>query len=84
MSEAGGIPVEYAAIPLLPGAGLSDNWSFWKESYPAMMITDTAFFRNPHYHARSDLPETLDYTRMAAVVTALDTATRLDWAAPRE
>jgi Zn-dependent M28 family amino/carboxypeptidase len=78
LSEAGGIPVEYAAFPLVPGAGLSDNWSFWKEGYPALMITDTAFFRNPHYHSRSDLPETLDYGRMAALVAALDKALRTD------
>jgi hypothetical protein len=35
------------------------------------MITDTAFFRNPHYHAATDLPETLDYARMAHVVTGV-------------
>jgi hypothetical protein len=77
MSEAGGIPVVSAAFPFVPGAGLSDNWSFWKEGYPALMITDTAFFRNPHYHMPSDLPETLDYPRMAALVAALDKAIRL-------
>lgn len=54
----------------VPGANLSDDWSFWKEGYPALMITDTAFFRNPHYHRWSDLPQTLDYARMAAVVCA--------------
>jgi hypothetical protein len=75
--EASDIPVEYAAFPLVPGASLSDNWSFWKEGYPALMITDTAFFRNPHYHTRSDLPETLDYTRMAALVEALDKTIRI-------
>ncbi len=77
MSKAGGIPVVSASFPFVPGAGLSDNWSFWKEGYPALMITDTAFFRNPHYHRGSDLPETLDYPRMAALVAALDKAIRL-------
>jgi len=76
LSAAGSLPVEYAAFPLVPGAGLSDNWSFWKEGYPALMITDTAFFRNPHYHLPSDVPETLDYARMAALVAALDHAMR--------
>ncbi len=83
MAEAGGIPIEQTAFPL-PGAGLSDNWSFWEEGYPALMITDTAFFRNPHYHLRSDLPETLDYGRMAATVTALDRAIRVCWGGPRQ
>ncbi len=79
MSEAGVIPVEWAASPMVPGAGLSDNWSFWKEGYPALMITDTAFFRNPNYHSASDLPETLDYPRMAAVAIALERAIRNLW-----
>jgi Zn-dependent M28 family amino/carboxypeptidase len=83
ISEAGEIPVVSPAFPL-PGAGLSDNWSFWKEGYPALMITDTAFFRNPHYHSGTDLPETLDYTRMAALVTALDKAIRTGWAGGRD
>lgn len=76
LSAAGALPVEHAAFPLLPGASLSDNWSFWKEGYPALMITDTSFFRNPHYHLPSDVPETLDYARMAALVSALDRAIR--------
>ena len=84
LSEAGAIPVEWAAFPLLPGAALSDNWSFGKEGYPALMITDTAFFRNPHYHSASDLPETLDYARMAALVTALNRAIRVLWGGGRE
>jgi hypothetical protein len=79
MSEARAIPVEWAAFPLLPGASLSDNWSFWKEGYPALMITDTAFLRNPHYHAAPDLPETLDYERMAALVIVLDRVIRILW-----
>jgi Zn-dependent M28 family amino/carboxypeptidase len=82
MAKAGGIPIEHVALPV-PGAGLSDNRSFWEEGYPALMITDTAFFRNPHYHARSDLPETLDDARMAAVVRALEKAIRACWAGPQ-
>jgi Zn-dependent M28 family amino/carboxypeptidase len=76
LSETGELPVARAAFPLLPGPGLSDNWSFWKEGYPAAMVTDTAFFRNPHYHRSSDLPETLDYPRMAALVAGLENALR--------
>jgi Zn-dependent M28 family amino/carboxypeptidase len=44
---------------------MSDNSSFWDQGYPAVMITDTSFLRNPHYHTRMDTPETLDYDRMA-------------------
>jgi Zn-dependent M28 family amino/carboxypeptidase len=46
---------------------LSDNSSFWDHGYPALMLTDTSFFRNPHYHLSSDTPETLDYESMAQV-----------------
>jgi hypothetical protein len=46
---------------------LSDNSSFWDQGYPALMLTDTSFLRNPHYHQASDTPETLDYDRMALV-----------------
>ena len=47
---------------------LSDNSSFWDQGYPALMLTDTSFLRNPHYHAPSDTPATLDYARMAEAV----------------
>ena len=46
---------------------LSDNSSFWDQGYPALMLTDTSFLRNPHYHKSSDTPETLDYASMAKV-----------------
>jgi Zn-dependent M28 family amino/carboxypeptidase len=46
---------------------LSDNSSFWDQGYPAIMITDTSFLRNPHYHLPTDLPNTLDYRRMSQV-----------------
>jgi Zn-dependent M28 family amino/carboxypeptidase len=46
---------------------LSDNSSFWDQGFPALMLTDTSFLRNPHYHLSSDTPETLDYERMAQV-----------------
>ncbi len=55
----------------IPAVNYSDHWSFWKEGFPAVMITDTAFLRNPHYHRSTDLPETLDYTKMAQVVMGL-------------
>jgi hypothetical protein len=46
---------------------LSDNSSFWDQGYPALMLTDTSFLRNPNYHAASDTPDTLDYDRMTQV-----------------
>jgi hypothetical protein len=46
----------------------SDNSSFWDQGYSALMLTDTSYLRNPHYHLASDTPDTLDYERMAGVV----------------
>ncbi len=46
---------------------LSDNSSFWDQGYPALMITDTSFLRNPNYHTPSDTPNTLNYDSMAKV-----------------
>jgi len=45
----------------------SDNSSFWDQGYPALMVTDTSFLRNPHYHEETDTPDTLDYASMAKV-----------------
>jgi Peptidase family M28 len=45
----------------------SDNSSFWDQGYEALMLTDTSFLRNPHYHEPTDTPDTLDYPRMAEV-----------------
>ena len=65
-------PVEgTAAFSWVPGVSWSDHLSFWRSGYPALMITDTAFFRYRHYHSSQDTPEKLDYARMAAVVEGL-------------
>jgi len=53
---------------------LSDNSSYWDQGYPALMLTDTSFLRNPHYHMASDLPETLDYRRMTLVTEGVAAA----------
>ena len=80
--EKARFPSVGGALPgWLPGIGWSDHWSFWQAGYPAVMVTDTAPFRNPNYHLRSDLPDTLDYDRMALVVEGVrevveDLATR--------
>jgi Zn-dependent M28 family amino/carboxypeptidase len=68
-------PSEKAALPpSLPGVGWSDQWSFWQESYPGLMVTDTAPFRYPHYHEPTDTPDKLDYDGLARVVAGLDAA----------
>jgi hypothetical protein len=65
-------PSEGAAAPsFLPGVDWSDHWSFWKEGYPALMVTDTAPFRYPHYHTAQDTPDKVDYERLARVVIGL-------------
>ena len=70
--EKGVLPSEGIAAPSwIPGIGYSDHWAFWEAGYPAVMVTDTAFFRNSTYHLDGDLPDTLDYERMARLVTGL-------------
>jgi Zn-dependent M28 family amino/carboxypeptidase len=66
------------APAIVVGIDFSDHWSFGKFGYPAFMVTDTAFYRNPNYHSPSDLPDTLDYNRMAKVVEGL-TASVEEW-----
>jgi hypothetical protein len=71
------MPSEGAAAPsFLPGVDWSDHWSFWKEGYPALMVTDTAPYRYPHYHTAQDTPDKVDYDRLARVVTGLDAMLR--------
>jgi hypothetical protein len=65
-------PCEGLAAPeFITGIGWSDHWSFWQAGYPALMVTDTAPFRYPHYHEPADTAEKLDYGRMARVVTGI-------------
>ena len=65
-------PSEGSATPgWIAGVGWSDHWSFWQEGYPAIMLTDTSFFRNPRYHEPADKPATLDYDRMARLTHGL-------------
>jgi aminopeptidase YwaD len=69
-----GLPAEFLVVP---GCGeqmeevtLSDHRSFWQEGFPALMMTDTGFLRNPNYHLPSDTIETLDFDFMAKVAAA--------------
>ncbi len=66
-------PSEGVAAPdAIPGIGWSDQWSFWQVGYPGIMVTDTALFRNPHYHTPDDTSDKLDYPRFARVVAGLE------------
>lgn len=70
--ERAQFPSEGGALPgALPGIGWSDHWAFWQAGYPALMATDTAPFRSPHYHTSDDTPDKLDYDRFARVVDGL-------------
>lgn len=65
-------PVEKITSPdFIPGINFSDHWSFWKEGLPALMVTDTAFLRNPHYHQATDTARTLDYAKMSKMLYGL-------------
>ncbi len=77
MAAGGGVPVRSVCAPFpVPGLDLSDHSSFWLAGYPALMVTDTAFLRNPRYHSAQDTAETLDYPRMAEVVRGVYTGVR--------
>jgi Zn-dependent M28 family amino/carboxypeptidase len=75
MKGIAGLPVESLVVPgcgeTLPPVRLSDHASFWDRGYPALMITDTSFMRNPHYHQPSDTPDTLDYPFLAKVTAGV-------------
>ena len=65
-------PSEGVAAPSgMEGVHWSDHWSFWQAGYPAIMVTDTAPFRYPHYHEATDTPQQLDYTGLARVTGGL-------------
>lgn len=65
-------PSEGAALPeSLPGIGWSDHWSFWRVDAQALMLTDTAPFRYPHYHQPTDTADKLDYKRLSRVTIGL-------------
>ena len=69
------LPVVSLSVPfrgrILPAVRLSDHASFWDKGFPAVMVTDSAFFRNPHYHLPSDTMDKLDLDFMAEVVESL-------------
>lgn len=70
-------PSEGIAAPrFIPGVDYSDHAAFIDEGYPALMVTDTAPYRYPHYHSRQDTPDKVDFDRLARVVQGLEGVVR--------
>jgi hypothetical protein len=70
-------PSEGGAFPdLIDDAGRSDHWAYWQHGWPALMVTDTAPFRYPHYHTPADTPDKIDYERTARVVLGIEAVVR--------
>ncbi len=70
--DASSFPLETLTLPApFSGVALSGQLSFWDQGFRAVMLSDTSFFRNPHYHELTDHPDTLDYRRMAHITEAL-------------
>lgn len=70
--SASDVPIySLTAPPLIPGMTLSDHRNYWQHGYKAVMVTDTAYLRNPNYHQPTDTVDTLDYERMAKVIAGL-------------
>jgi hypothetical protein len=75
MRGASPLPVYSINSPSsVPGVDFSDQLNYWNAGYHAVMITDTAFFRNQNYHTAYDTPDRLDYKRMAMVVEGVHAA----------
>lgn len=75
--EHAAFPSQGAAVPaVVPQVDWSDHWAFWAHGYPGVMVTDTLSFRYPHYHAGSDVPNQLDFNRMARVVEGMKAVMR--------
>lgn len=79
LRKAGGLfrkhakfPSEGGAFPgFIPGIAWSDQWAFWQQGYPAIMITDTAPFRYPYYHTPQDTADKIQYEHLTRVVIGL-------------
>ncbi|MCP4213402.1 MAG: M28 family peptidase [bacterium] len=69
MIRAADIDVRSINAPVsIPGIDFSDHASYWKQGFKAVMVTDTAFYRNNNYHTRKDTIDTLDFDKMSEVV----------------
>lgn len=66
------IPEQHVAMfEAVPGIGWSDHLSFWRQGWPALMITDTAPYRYPHYHTAADTPDKIDYEMLTRLTEDL-------------
>lgn len=64
---------KFTAPMKLPGIDFSDHLNYWRFGFSALMITDTAFYRNKNYHKSTDTLATLDLNRMSQVITTVFT-----------
>lgn len=64
------------APDFVPGIGWSDHWAFARQGFPAIMVTDTALFRYPHYHLPSDTPDKVDYGTLARLTKGFERIVR--------
>jgi Zn-dependent M28 family amino/carboxypeptidase len=75
-----GLPCQLLPVPnrglLVPQTRLSDHAPFWDQGYPAIMVTDTAFMRNPNYHKPSDTIASLDLDFLVGVCEGLESGIR--------
>jgi hypothetical protein len=71
-----------ATFEWIPGINWSDHWSFWREGYPALMLTDTAPYRYPEYHSLRDLPEKINAPEFARAAHGIIRAIRRMAGAP--
>lgn len=77
MKDAGLISTKSVkGLKRLKGVDLSDHRNYWKYGYPAVMITNTAYYRNKNYHRKSDTIETIDFRRLSAVIHQLNMVVR--------
>jgi hypothetical protein len=72
LRQAGGLSFSAAVLPgFIGGVDRSDHVNFWNAEIPALMVSDTAFYRNPNYHRAGDRAATLDFSRMATLTQTL-------------
>lgn len=72
MRSVGTLPIFSINAPVaIPGIDFSDHLNYWRFGFPAVMVTDTAFNRNPSYHAKTDTAQTLDFPRLGQATEGL-------------
>jgi hypothetical protein len=76
INGSGAMASSIDAPEAIPGIGNSDHDAYWRAGIPAVMITDTAWYRNPRYHTARDTPETLNYQKMALITDGVAAAIR--------